>query len=64
MHSTRGLGEREKDVIMILESDALCDICRIDNPTLKLFLEDIRVGVLNVFDMPLSELKNYQETAN
>ena len=53
-----------KDVIMILETDALSDICRTDNPTLKLFWEDIRAGVLNVFDIPLSELKNYQETAN
>jgi len=53
-----------KDVIMILETDALSDICKTDNPTLKLFWEDIRAGVLNVFDIPLSELKNYQETAN
>lgn len=53
-----------KDIIMILETDALSDICRTDNPTLKLFWEDIRAGVLNVFDIPLSELKNYQETAN
>ena len=53
-----------KDVIMILETDALSEICRTDNPTLKLFWEDIRAGVLNVFDLPLSELKNYQETAN
>jgi len=53
-----------KDVIMVLETDALSDICRTDNPTLKLFWEDIRAGVLNVFDIPLSELKNYQETAN
>ncbi|MEA3434260.1 MAG: Rrf2 family transcriptional regulator [Campylobacterota bacterium] len=53
-----------KDVIIILEADALSEICRTDNPTLKLFWEDIRAGVLNVFDIPLSELKNYQETAN
>ena len=53
-----------KDVIMILETDALSDICKTDNPTLKLFWEDIRASVLNVFDIPLSELKNYQETAN
>jgi Rrf2 family protein len=53
-----------KDVIMILETDALSDICRTDNPTLKLFWEDMRAGVLNVFDIPLSELKNYEETAN
>ena len=53
-----------KDVIMILETDALSDICRTNNPTLKLFWEDIRAGVLNVFNIPLSELENYQETAN
>ena len=53
-----------KDVIMILETDVLSDICRTDNPALKLFWEDIRAGVLHVFDMPLSELKNYEETAN
>jgi Rrf2 family protein len=53
-----------KDVIMILETDVFSDICKTGNPTLKLFWEDIRAGVLNVFDMPLSELKNYQETAN
>jgi len=53
-----------KDVVMILETDALSDICRTDNPTLKLFWEDIREGVSNVFDIPLSELKNYQQKAN
>jgi len=53
-----------KDIIMILETDALSDICRTDNPTLKLFWKDIRADVLNVFDVSLSELKNYQETAN
>ncbi len=53
-----------KDVIMILETDALSDICRTDNPTLKLFWEDIKEGVSNVFDIPLSELKNYQQKAN
>ena len=53
-----------KDVIMILEADTLSEICKTDNPTLKLFWEDMRAGVLNVFDMPLSELKNYEETAN
>ena len=48
-----------KDVIMILEADALSDICETDNPILKLFWEDIRASVLHVFDLPLSELKNY-----
>ena len=53
-----------KEVVMILETDALSDICRTDNPTLKLFWEDIREGVADVFDIPLSELKNYQQKAN
>ncbi|SFV60120.1 Rrf2 family transcriptional regulator [hydrothermal vent metagenome] len=53
-----------KDIVMILETDALSDVCRTDNPTLKLFWEDIREGVANVFDIPLSELKNYQQKAN
>ncbi len=29
-----------KDVIMILEADALSTICRTDNPTLNFFWED------------------------
>ncbi|KYJ85950.1 RrF2 family transcriptional regulator [Sulfurovum riftiae] len=53
-----------KDIVMVLETDALSDVCRTNNPTLKLFWEDIREGVANVFDMPLSELKNYQQKAN
>ena len=50
-----------KDIVMILETDALSDTCKTDNPTLKLFWEDIREGVSNVFSLPLSELKNYQQ---
>jgi len=53
-----------KEVVMILETDALSDVCKTDNPTLKLFWEDIKEGVANVFDVPLSELKNYQQKAN
>jgi Rrf2 family protein len=53
-----------KDIVMVLETDALSDVCRTNNPTLKLFWEDIREGVANVFDIPLSELKNYQQKAN
>lgn len=53
-----------KEIIMILETDALSDICKTDNPTLKLFWEDIKKGVSNVFDVPLSELKNYQQKVN
>ncbi|RRS30054.1 MAG: hypothetical protein P794_08865 [Epsilonproteobacteria bacterium (ex Lamellibrachia satsuma)] len=53
-----------KDIVMILETDALSDVCRTNNPVLKLFWEDIREGVANVFDIPLSELKNYQQKAD
>jgi len=53
-----------KDIVMILETDALSDVCRTNNPVLKLFWEDIREGVSNVFDISLSELKNYQEKAD
>jgi len=53
-----------KDIIMILETDALSDVCKTNNPALKLFWEDIKEGVSNVFDVPLSELKNYQQKAN
>ncbi len=50
-----------KDIIIVLETDALSDVCRTDNPALKLFWEDIKEGVFDVFDVPLSELKNYQQ---
>jgi len=53
-----------KDIVMILETDALSEVCRTNNPALKLFWEDIREGVADVFDVPLSELKNYQQKAN
>ncbi len=53
-----------KDIVMVLETDALSDVCRTNNPTLKLFWEDIREGVASVFDIPLSELKQYQQKAN
>ena len=53
-----------KDIVLILETDAFSDICRTDNPVLKLFWNDIKSGVSSVFDVPLSELKNYQHKAN
>ncbi len=52
------------DIIQILETDAFSDICRTDNMALKLFWDDIQQGVLDVFAIPLSELKNYQMKAN
>lgn len=52
------------DVVNILETDAFSDICRTDNATLKLFWKDVQQGILEVFSIPLSELKNYQMKAN
>jgi len=53
-----------KDIVMILETEAFSEICRTDNDALRLFWKDVREGVSNVFDIPLSELKNYQQKAN
>lgn len=53
-----------KDVIVILESDVFSDICRTDNPALKLFWGDLKQNVSSAFDIPLSKLKSYQLQAN
>jgi Rrf2 family protein len=53
-----------REIVLILETDAFSDLCRTDNMTLKLFWEDIQKGVAEVFNVPLSELKNYQMKAN
>lgn len=53
-----------KEIITILESDALSDVCKTDNPTLKLFWEEMRNSVSNVFDVPLSELEKYRQKAD
>ncbi|PHR56028.1 MAG: Rrf2 family transcriptional regulator [Arcobacter sp.] len=53
-----------RDIIMVLETDAFSDICRTDNPVLKLFWGDIKKGVMDVFDISLSELKTYQQQVN
>lgn len=49
-----------KDVVIILESDIFSDIAHIDNPALTLFWKDLKQNVSTVFEIPLSELKNYQ----
>jgi len=49
-----------KDVMLILETDIFSDICKTDNPTLKLFWGDVKENVSATFDIPLSELKNYE----
>ena len=53
-----------KDVLLILESDIFSDNCNTDNPALKLFWEDLKQNVSSLFEIPLSELKNYQLKAN
>ena len=53
-----------KDVVLILESDIFSDNNQTDNPGLKLFWDDLLTNVSKVFEIPLSELKNYQLKAN
>jgi len=53
-----------KDVVLILESDIFSDNYQTDNQALKLFWDDIKNKVVNVFEIPLSELENYQLKAN
>ena len=53
-----------KEIIIILESGALSDICKTGNPALKLFWDDVRAGVIDAFDIPLSELKHYQQLSS
>jgi Rrf2 family protein len=53
-----------KDVVLILESDIFSESYQTDNPGLKLFWDDLIFNVSKVFEIPLSELKNYQLKAN
>jgi Rrf2 family protein len=53
-----------KDVIYTLETNAFEEICKTDNPTLKLFWEEKQKALMHVFDTPLSELKIFHEQAN
>ncbi|MEA1879770.1 MAG: Rrf2 family transcriptional regulator [Campylobacterota bacterium] len=53
-----------KDIILILESDSFSDVCKTDNVGLKLFWDDVRNKITEAFNIPLSELKNYQLQAN
>jgi len=53
-----------KDVVLILESDIFADNYQTDNQALKFFWDDIKQKVSDVFEIPLSELKNYQLKAN
>ncbi len=49
-----------KDVVVVLESDILTPIPQPDNKGLELFWDDLKTNVSKVFEIPLSELKNYQ----
>jgi len=53
-----------KDVVLILESDIFSDIDQKDNPSLQLFWDDLRQKALTLFEIPLSELKEYRLRAN
>ena len=53
-----------RDVVMILESDSFSDICKTDNAGLRLFWDDLKQNIKSAFDIPLSELRNYQLKAN
>jgi len=53
-----------KDVVLVLESDIFSDIDQKDNPALQLFWDDLKQKVSTVFEIPLSELKEYQLKAN
>ena len=49
-----------KDVVVILEADIFSDIYRGENSAIKLFWDDIRSNVKKMFEVPLSELKEYE----
>ncbi len=53
-----------KDIILTLENDTFFDICKTDNSVLKLFWADVQSNLNNAFDIPLSELKKYEERTN
>ena len=53
-----------KDVVLVLETDIFSDVYQTDNPGLKLFWEDLKNSVSKNFEIPLSELKNYELKAS
>ena len=53
-----------KDIISTLETNAFEEICKTNNPTLKLFWEEKQKALMHLFDTPLSELKIFHEKAN
>ena len=53
-----------KDVVLILESDIFSDNYQTESQALKFFWDDIKQKVSEVFEIPLSELSNYQLKAD
>ena len=53
-----------KDVVLVLETDIFSDVYQTDNPALKLFWDDLKNSVSKSFEIPLSELKNYELKAS
>ena len=53
-----------KDVVLILESDIFSDNYQTESQALKFFWNDIKQKVAEVFEIPLSELENYQLKAD
>jgi Rrf2 family cysteine metabolism transcriptional repressor len=49
-----------KDVVEILESDIFTPIQQPENKGLQFFWDDVRTNVTELFEIPLSELMNYQ----
>lgn len=49
-----------KDIMVILESDSFSDVCKTNNAGLKLFWKELQHNISSVFEIPLSELENYQ----
>lgn len=53
-----------KDIVIILESDIFTTISQPDNKGLQLFWDDLKDNVIKSFEIPLSELRNYQLKAS
>lgn len=53
-----------KDIVMTLESDIFSSIHNPQNQALNLFWEDFNNRANELFEIPLSELQNYQLQAN
>lgn len=53
-----------KEVVLVLETDIFSDSYENENATLTLFWDDIREEVAKAFEVPLSELKNYELKAS